>query len=312
MITWTIGSGGLLGSAINRQSHHSFEGTPIPWHSAEDASAALRADAQRFKAQAQGGPWAIVWAAGRATVSSDDAQTQGELDLFLTFLETLKTDHPVGQGAFLLASSAGGVYAGSANPPFTSRTAPRPLSAYGQLKLAQEEAAREALQDVCRVILGRFSNLYGPGQDLGKLQGLISRLALAAVSRESVNMFVSLDTIRDYLFTEDAAALAHYWIDRAVHHPDANAAVRVIASGQPTSLGQLITLMQDVTRTRIPVAMGVHASASAQSQDLRLARSGGRSTERFIRTPLPVGAKLVYLDILDRFQRAQTGRHRPA
>ena len=54
-------------------------------------------------------------------------------------------------------------------------------------------------------MIGRFSNLYGPGQNLGKLQGLISRLALSAVTRQPINIFVPLDTIRDYVYVDDAA-----------------------------------------------------------------------------------------------------------
>ena len=66
------------------------------------------------------------------------------------------------------------------------------------------------------------------------------------------------------------------------------------------TVGQLIRTMKQVTRTRIPVALGSHPSASSQSLDLRLTPSPGISTS----TPLPVGMKAVYLDILDRVQQS--------
>ena len=51
--------------------------------------------------------------------------------------------HPAGHG-FFLASSAGGVYAGSADPPFTEHTEPAPISPYGQAKLRVGGGRRRA------------------------------------------------------------------------------------------------------------------------------------------------------------------------
>lgn len=309
-LIWTIGSGGLLGSAITRLAANRFSGAPVPWSNPDEAARTLTEQLRGFSAQAADGPWAIIWAAGRASVASSATETTSELHVYEQFVDAVGQHLPIGPGAVFVTSSAGGVFAGSTNPPFSAHTAPRPLSAYGELKLAQEQLATERLADRCPVVIGRFSNLYGPGQDLGKLQGLISRLALAAVTKEPVNMFVSLDTIRDYLYIDDAAALALDAVERALEStssPSVEPETRtlVLASGQPTSLGQLITTMQDVTRTRIPIALGAHASAAAQSRDLRLVRTDAERTRHLIRTPLPVGAKRVHLDILQRAQQAE-------
>jgi hypothetical protein len=37
LITWTIGAGGLLGSAIQRHVEHSFDATEIPWSNEQQA-----------------------------------------------------------------------------------------------------------------------------------------------------------------------------------------------------------------------------------------------------------------------------------
>jgi hypothetical protein len=73
----------------------------------------------------------------------------------------------------------------------------------------------------------------------------------------------------------------------------------VIASGQPATVGQVIRTMNQVTKRRVPVALGSHASASAQSMDLRLTPTVALDTT----TPLPAGMKPVFLDILERVQR---------
>jgi UDP-glucose 4-epimerase len=56
-------------------------------------------------------------------------------------------------------------------------------------------------------MIGRLSNLYGPGQRLSKPQGLISHIGSSALRRELVSIYVPLDTIRDYLFAADAGRM---------------------------------------------------------------------------------------------------------
>ena len=314
MIVWVIGSGGLYGSAIVRQAlRHGigvFDAEPIPWSDPDGTRAALEANAAAFQHRANDDDWAVLWAAGRAATASHADEAAEELTTLGIALAALAAHRPRGRGAFFLTSSAGGVYAGSEHPPFDERTVPRPLSAYGELKLAQEQAAADALAGTCPVVVGRVSNLYGPGQDLGKLQGLISRLALAAVTKQPVNMFVSLDTIRDYIEVDDAATVALHWTAKAMQEQAPEPAIRVIASGQPVSLGALIHLMQDIARVRVPIAVGSHASSSAQAHDLRMTPSDDGTALGLIRTTLPAGVKRVYADVLERFQQAQTPRRR--
>jgi len=63
--------------------------------------------------------------------------------------------------------------------------------------------------------------------------------------------------------------------------------------------------MNDITRVRIPIASGVHESASAQARDLRLAPDEDEVTQRLPLTPLPVGMKRVFLDIRQRHATAR-------
>jgi UDP-glucose 4-epimerase len=246
-------------------------------------------------------PWAIVWAAGAATTATSPPACAGELaafELWATVIGRTLSHH--GGGIFFLTSSAGGVYAGSEGAPFDSRTDPAPLGDYGKLKLEQERLARHLLGDHMTVIVGRVANLYGPGQDTSKLQGLISRLCLASITRETLTMFVPLDTLRDFIYVDDAAALALHWIDTET--PEFR--VRVIASGMPTSLGHVIAVTNDVVRRPIPIAHGFHPSARAQAHDLRLTPDADPATELLVHTPLPVGIRAVFLDLLERQARS--------
>jgi UDP-glucose 4-epimerase len=298
LITWIVGAGGLLGSAIRRQSEDSFAGSVIPWDAPEAAKTILRTDTQRFFAEANGGAWTIIWAAGAATVSVTAQQAAVELSTFRALCEAVRSEAPQGPGVFFVTSSAGGVYAGSADPPFDVATAPVPVSPYGELKLAQEASAVEILGRTCAVVIGRFSNLYGPGQNLDKLQGLISRLALSAATSKPINIFVSLDTIRDYVFVDDAAAAALALVGAASRNASKEPLLAIIASGEPATIGQLIRTVNQVTKRKVPVALGSHASAAAQVADLRLIPFDGSIAQ----TPLPAGVRRVYLDILERLQ----------
>ena len=314
MLTWIIGAGGLLGSALMRKTEQPFVVSPIAWHNHEDALPQLKTGLQRFKdqlAKEKGAHWSIVWAAGKTSTASSQTEAENELKTFKAFTEFLAADPPSGDGCFALASSAGGIYSGSSHPPFDASTEPNPTGIYGHLKLAQERDVQETLAPHMNVLIARLANLYGPGQDLSKLQGFISRLAFSAISKEQVNVFVSLDTLRDYIYVDDAAALLLHWIEvRAASGSRSGSeattsSVRLIGSGEPISLGFLINLVQDVTRTKIPIAYGSHASASNQARDLRLIPDQDHFTRKFPRTALPAGIKNVYLDLLDRRQLAQ-------
>jgi UDP-glucose 4-epimerase len=295
-LTWTIGAGGLIGSAVDAKASRRFSSTPIPWNTA-GADTALTENLERFRQEAGESPWTIVWAAGAATVSSDDNQTKAETAVLEKFLIQLRAAPPSGSGVFFLASSAGGLFAGATHPPFSEASEPHPISPYGHAKLANELLARELLADTCPVVIGRFSNIYGPGQKLTKLQGLISRLVLSAATREPINVFVPLSTVRDYIYVDDAATATHIWIDDAHASAGTGAAVRLIASGQGTSVGQLVRITQDVSHRKVPIAMGSHSSSAVQAADLRFIPSTPSNVVLPV-TSMPVGVKRVVDAIL--------------
>jgi UDP-glucose 4-epimerase len=301
--TWVIGRGGLFGSALVRNSTTSFNAQPIPWNDTNAAARALTANLHAFASTAAN-RWCIAWAAGRATTSSTREDTEREQTLFRVFTQELAEHPPAGRGVFLLTSSAGGLYAGSQHPPFDRTSLPHPISEYGFLKQSQEHIATDLLTPSMSVVIARVSNLYGPGQDLAKLQGLISRLALAAITKRPVTIFVPLDTLRDYIDVDDAAVRALHWVDHA-HGSQPSSQVRVIASGESVTVARVISLMHDVARVRIPVAYGLVESAGGHAYDLRLIPDVDSSIANLPLTPLPVGMKQVYLDLLTRHASAR-------
>ncbi|MFZ9358939.1 MAG: hypothetical protein ACO3BW_05545, partial [Ilumatobacteraceae bacterium] len=68
--------------------------------------------------------WTIYWCAGRGTLSSSPDQMHAENEMFKSLLQALESSLSAAKqkGTIFFASSAGAVYGGSKNPPFTELT----------------------------------------------------------------------------------------------------------------------------------------------------------------------------------------------
>lgn len=290
---WIVGSGGLLGQALVNKMPDAFTGRPVPWKRPDEATHVLQRNAQRYS-EVVHNHWTIVWAAGSAVVSTDENAAAIELAQFRAVVSAIRAHLPAGKGIFFLSSSAGGIYAGSSGAPFNEDTEATPLSAYGRLKLEMEGVALEGLGEHCQVAIGRFSNLYGPGQNLKKAQGLISQLCLHALTRAALSIYVPLETTRDYLYVDDAAALASATIEAARRRSPVGASVRVLASGEAATVARIIGIVDQQRRRRSLISLGVDPSSAFQVRDLRLRSLHPREQRGVVRTTLTVGVAKVF------------------
>jgi UDP-glucose 4-epimerase len=311
---WIVGSGGLLGQALTRElgrrSHMKPVSVHLPWQETPALVAAATAEFRSLLKRADGGEWSIFWAAGAGVTSSSEIEFTRELDqlgAILTALSAvLATSKTTGRGAVFYASSAGGVYAGSANAPFTEDSAPVPISDYGRYKLKAEKLFSSfAEKNRLALMIGRIANLYGPGQRLDKAQGLISHVARAQLSANPASIFVPLETIRDYLFVDDCAALIFDAVDR-LHRLDAVQAstpiVKILASGQGTTIASVLGYFRGLSKSAPNVMIATSAFASRQALDLRMRSTVWTELDRRTLTPLPVGIYATVQDIRARVQ----------
>ncbi len=267
------------------------------------ATQVLDVDLTRFIEAAGTEGWTIVWAAGAGVVGTSNEALSRETRVIEHFLTSVRQRHPAGCGSVFLTSSAGGVYAGSSDPPFTESSTPRPLSAYGEAKIAQEELVVKLLAGTVPVLIGRFSNLVGPGQNLAKPQGLVSQLCRAAAITQSVNLFVPMETLRDYLYVDDAAAMVREMVTRAVREQPEQPVLRNLSSQRPVSVAAVLRTVQHVARRGVRVALGTSPASRFQVRDLRIATHFAGDFRDLELTPFPVGVKQVYEDILQRVRR---------
>lgn len=293
---WIIGSGGLLGSALARRAaDHEvdiFTGPPIPWSQSAERVRVLGESACKFAEESGGAPMIVMWAAGIAGVSSDEAIADSETQVLGELLEVLSPWWPASGGVFFLASSAGAVYAASPKAPFDSSSPTGANSPYGRAKLAQEALLSASLPESVRVVVGRLGNLYGPPAN-GR-HGLISRLSAAALNRSALNLFVSMDTLRDYCWADDAAEL----IWRDVLDSSRESSVRVIGSGQAVSISEVVSTVESVTHRRVPIALGSDPESERQPIDLRLSPDWLRTHPEFTPLDLASGIKRLVTDLV--------------
>ena len=209
-----------------------------------------------------------------------------------------------------LASSAGGVYAGNKAPPFCEDSPVTPISPYGWAKLEQESLARQwSMETGTPLLVGRLSNLYGPGQKLSKAQGLISQMCLRVVARQALVLYVPLDTIRDYLFAKDAGRLVADGLDRlrieASQVAITPTVVKILASQQPTTVSTLLAQLRSITKRPLSVITATSPSTWRQPRDLRMTSSVWPELDRQPITGLSEGIRCVLTEILDTSARGQ-------
>jgi UDP-glucose 4-epimerase len=309
-IAWVVGSHGLLGSALCRALHR--DGTEIfspaerfRWGDdavlASQMAAAVEAFATRAASSRR---WEIYWAAGVGTMSSTDAALESETHAISALLHAVASS-PLGgkPGALAFASSAGAIYAGSRDDVITEQTPPAPTTAYARAKLAQEVLIREFAQAHASVsaLLARISTVYGAGQSRGKPQGLLTHIARCVLRNLPIQIYVPFDTIRDYIASDDAAVAM---ISALRSTADAaRTRMKIIASGQPVTIAEIVATFRRVTRR----APRVITSASKLS-DIYSRRMQFQSRQAHGEAPPPKTSLLIGIAQVMAAERAALSR----
>lgn len=243
----------------------------------------------------------IVWCAGAGVANSPQEIFDAEAELFGYFLERLGTwgAARLNRTRIVFASSAGAVYAGVEDPPYTEASPTQPLAAYGVAKLEREAQLRDfAAASGARTVAARISNLYGPGQNLAKQQGLISTLLLGYLAHKPVQIYVSLDTVRDYLYVSDAAELMMRCVARVAREPAGSHTVKVLASGQGTTIGALLNLTRQVIGHPPLIVQGASPHARVQARDLSMTSIVWPEVDRLATTTMVDGIQRTYLGLI--------------
>ncbi|MFJ3472244.1 NAD-dependent epimerase/dehydratase family protein [Microbacterium maritypicum] len=298
---WVIGRG-LLGSAIASQLGDGVFAVSVNWADQDASQNDLRAGLARFIDGADD-QWNIYWCAGRGVTSTPRDRMLAEGSVFSAFLDAV-AELPAevrARGRVFLASSVGGAYAGSAAPPFTEDTPAIPMSAYGETKLAMEQSLRDhATAHGFRGFIARITNLYGPGQDLGKGQGLISVIVESYVTGRPVSIYVPLDTLRDYIYVDDCARVILAAMSRMAAEPLGSVVTKIVGAMDALSIGAIMGEMSRLRRKPVPIVTG-QGDATGQAGDLRVRSIVWPDLDACVSTTVPEGLGNIY--------RAQFSQH---
>jgi len=324
-VAWVVGARGLLGRATSARLDSDprwslIEQEPLPWRDDEALAAAAQEAARRLvrRAAEEQGRWAVFWTAGTVVTSSTPESMAAELrqlELVLsTIARTVGAEDSGGTGCVFFASSAGGVYGGSSNPPFNERTRPVPISSYGRLKLDAELLLGSFTERTgISTAVGRIANVYGPGQSLTKMQGLITHLARAQYSTTPTSLYVPLDTLRDYLYVDDCAALIGDFAFRTLDEHEGGGPLHVVKnliSGQAVSISALLGYFRTLAKGHPNVMLASSTTAALQAVDLRLESVQWPELDVRELTPLPAGIHATMTDILAGVQAGAATRAR--
>ena len=344
-LVWVIGRGGLLGQSLET----AFDPTgssdllwrppePIAWWAPRAGADDLRHQVGEFLRAAGDRPWSVAWCAGAGVTDSSGQALQLELAALGETLDALAAAPRGSDGAFFFASSAGGVYAGVDAPPYDESSPVRPLGAYGQAKLDAEALVTAwSHRTGMPSLIGRIANLYGPGQNLAKAQGLISQICRSHLTGQPVSIYVSLDTLRDYFFAPDCAELIVKGLARLRHEQsatqqgsdgtqqgsDVNGATgslsgslsgsvngqvtglvttKILASQRAITIGAVIGEMRRIFKRSPRVVLGASPVSALQARDLSLRSRVWPDLDRRTLTPLPVGIAATAADLQRKLQ----------
>jgi UDP-glucose 4-epimerase len=296
-----VGSSGLLGRAVTKALQTrdiSVHSEPLDW--ADNSAFARQAD-KAIAGLAESEDWAIYWCAGSGVVGTSAESLADELQRFASFLDLLRnrlSDSTLNSsnGVIFFASSAGGVYAGSSSPPFTEHSPTCAVSDYGRTKLAAEDLLLQfALTTGVPVFIGRISNLYGPDQRLDKAQGLISQLCRSSLGGPPTRIYVSLDTIRDYIAADDCAGIVIDAPRRAQseHHGDGAVTLKIVASHQPMTIAAIIGIFRSILKRPPHMMLASSPASSLQVRDLRFRSEVWTDLDQRRLTPISAGIHAV-------------------
>lgn len=300
-VAWVLGYTGLLGSALCRVLRS--QGTPLffpadrlRWGQEAKLVSQLAAAEQAFAARAAiEDRWEVYWAAGVGTMSSSTNDLALETRTLACLLCMIESDPLLmgTPGALAFASSAGAIYAGSNNDIINEKTTPAPTTAYAHEKLKQEGLVSSfALKTVqTNALLARISTIYGPGQSMGKQQGLLAHIARCTVRNQPIQIYVPFDTIRDYIAVDDAAAgmvagLRLTGTQRRVF-------TKIVASEHPTTIAEIVSIFRKIARRAPRVVTSANQLSSLYSRRVQFESVETSEGVPRLRTSLLIGISQV-------------------
>jgi UDP-glucose 4-epimerase len=287
-----LGAGGVLGSAFEAVLSRAGVVVVHPrprWDVPGDVAVAL--DASLHQLLARHSPVTVIWAAGIGHTGADVDAMRGETASVRSMCDLI-AQLPAEQRVHLsivFASSAGALYGGHGESEISELDPPSPISAYGREKLAQEAMLHElAAETGGRVVICRYTNLFGLAGGKLTARGLVSTAVRATRLREPMVVYVNPDTRRDLVYGADAAAESLQILERA----GAGVTTALVRDGETRTVSEILALVGRVSGRRVPATYAERPETRLQPKVLRFRRPQ-RDSRSVRRTPMEVAIHLM-------------------
>ncbi len=300
-VTWVIGSHGLLGSALLRELDRSGQRLLVPderfkWDDEANLRIQFEKAVKAFSALVgKENSWQIFWAAGVGTMGSSRAELEPETRSLSMLLGLVESESSLisAESRFVFASSAGAIYANSEDETVAEDSRISPTTAYAEAKLEQESlvSAFAANNGKMSALIARISTLYGPGQARGKKQGLIAHIARCILTNERINIFVPLDTIRDYLPADDAARLIVATLGIIAGKP--GVFTQIIASEKPTTIAEIVSTFKRISRRKPRIVTSANRLSGVYTRRIQFRSNFAQANRQIQKTSLHIGISQV-------------------
>lgn len=145
----------------------------------------------------------LIWAASGVNPSvaaESPSKVNEELKYWRLLLDEISLK---AKNLRLVFLSSGGCTYSDQDTYFSEKSVAEGTNAYGVMKVQIE---RMLLDRLSSSQILRLSNVYGPGQKIGKGQGVIAEWIHTALENNYVKAFGSLQSYRDYIYVSDVAS----------------------------------------------------------------------------------------------------------
>lgn len=168
----------------------------------------------------------------------------------------------------IFASSGGAIYGNSAKKLLGENDVTNPISPYAISKLTIEKYL-----EYYRVSKGlpylalRYSNPYGPGQNIFGSQGVIPIFLNLVRQGKPITVFGDGKNVRDYMYIDDAIDITRKIFEMDMRHNLYN-----VGSGEGTDINRLISVIEEVSGIRVRIDRRPMRSVDVRSIVLDVSR----------------------------------------
>lgn len=260
----------------------------IDWNRGDLVEGQIQSIIKNFFIHVGSEAWSIFWLAGKGGFGVSREQYEFDTKVLERMLMHVSTSRN-GDGIVVLASSAGAIYGANRSEIIDENTSSNPESEYGKSKLMQEILVQKFSKETnCKALIARISTAYGPGADHANGYGLINNICRADIRRNPIDIFVPLETSRNYIFSKDVGELLVEYSSVMFKSEDV-ISTKNIVSPWTTSIAEILYESSRVFKRRVHSISRIDERRTSYGERFDIKSNVSIGLDRFSYTSLASG-----------------------